>query len=257
MNFEERKIAKQEFEKKLTLLLSDIRSALGEGAAKEVLQANFAKELKLQHTKKAGSPLAIDEKGLKSWLVKHLSPDFYLYSEVSGTHLITENQVYADFVAYPRKHLIDAGFVPKPFGIEVKHIDPGLQFVKKASRLLWQTVSYNQSEFTLSRKGKTRVFRLPYSVIFTNLSFDQDFSFVNKIDHNLASHSEAWRGMKHLANHANVAELNVRGNLREPRLFFIHFASGTYFSWGYDNTGKRFYEVTNSDLAKKVRVGSF
>ncbi|EJC1211818.1 hypothetical protein MX350_004331 [Vibrio parahaemolyticus] len=257
MHFEERKQAKQEFEKRLALLLSEIEATLGKGTAKMILQSNFSRELKLEQAKKLGSPLAIDEKKLKSWLVEHLSPDFYLYPEVPGTHLITQKQIFADFIAYPREHLIESGFEAKPFGIEVKYVDPEVKFVKKACRLLWQTVSYNQSEFTLCRKNKTRVFKLPYSVIFTNLSFDNEFAFVSKIDHNLVSHSEAWRGMKHLANHANVAELNIRGGLTNPNLFFIHFASGTYFSWGYNNTGKRFYKVSDPKLVQKVRVGSF
>jgi hypothetical protein len=91
---------------------------------------------------KGKTKLFKNEEELKKWIIKYLEHDFYIYSEVSG--LLEGCKVRIDFVLYPREHLVIAGFVKEPFGIEVKHFPLNSKFTHKASRAFWQTISYKK-----------------------------------------------------------------------------------------------------------------
>ncbi len=53
---------------------------------------------------------------------KILGADFELLPEVNGRNMVEERKVRIDFLAYPKKHLIENGFDNRVFGIEAKSI---------------------------------------------------------------------------------------------------------------------------------------
>lgn len=73
--------------------------------------------------------------------------DFDIALEVSGFHLIQRNRVRIDMLCWPKQHLIEAGFVGDSVGIEFKIIDQRKAHQGGLNRLLWQAITYGQSEF--------------------------------------------------------------------------------------------------------------
>lgn len=85
------------------------------------------------------------ENHIKMMAQKILGADFELFPEVNGRNMVEGKKVRIDFLAYPKKHLIDNGFDNQVFGIEAKSVD--YSQTKKINKLVWQAISYAQSEF--------------------------------------------------------------------------------------------------------------
>lgn len=91
------------------------------------------------------------EKQLHAYFHSGMIEDFYLCHEVKGicaiNHPLLESDiVIADYLCFPRQHLVDAGFAEVWFAVEIKkcgnHIGKGLG----------QSVAYMQSEFKIKDK---------------------------------------------------------------------------------------------------------
>ncbi len=192
------------------------------------------------------------EAELKSWFEINFSKDFHIASEVEGRHLAENVPVRIDYVLKARQHLLDVGFDRRPFGVEVKFFRQEDGFTHKTSRGVWQTISYNDCEFNLEGD---RV-KPKFSLLFSNLSFEQELQLVNSFGHEFENDKFEWIGMIHLANHANVGSLNVKGTRDSFRGWGMEFAGGVYFSCGIWH-GRSTYSKSNENIINKVRIGNF
>jgi hypothetical protein len=149
--------------------------------------------------------VGLDEPTLKQHINKILTPDFRLAPEVSGKHLIDGEPVRIDYLAYPLPHLTSRGFDPIVFGIEAKEI--GGYGRSKIFKLLWQTISYTQSLFSINGQQHRPAFVL---------------MCVDGTPHD----EMLWTGLIQFAQYANV------GLLEFPRYhgWRIRFGGGGYYS---------------------------
>lgn len=193
------------------------------------------------------------EKELKEWLVNHLSEDFELHAEVSGRHLAADAAVIIDYIAYPKPHLIEAGFAATHFGIEVKHLDQEDGFSRKASRAIWQAVSYTDSEFTVQGK----VVRPKFAVLFSGLSFEAERRLLKNLGDQYENDVMVWRALLQLANHANVGTLEIKGTRDRWQGWKFAFSGGTYFTRSHYREAHPLYRASDGRLIDKVRVGNF
>lgn len=191
------------------------------------------------------------EPELKAWMSDFLDKDFELHEEVRGSHLAHGTGVQIDYVAWPRPHLVEAGFVDAPFGIEVKYINPAEGFSRKAARAFWQTISYTDCAFLL--KGDQ--VRLKFAVLFSNLSFDVERGLLKQYGETYENDLVAWRTLLQLANHAGVGLIELPGTRTEPKGWAFRFSGGTYFV----RRDSRYpqYRLSNASMVEKVRVGNF
>jgi hypothetical protein len=192
------------------------------------------------------------EDELKAWLVANLQEDFELWPEVPGRHVAAGVGVKLDYVAYARQHLIEHGFTPLPFGIEVKQLDPFDGFSQKAARALWQTVSYTDSEFFVPDKPPTR---LKFALLFSNMSFGAERKLLNRTGETFENDGALWSGLLQLANHANVGTLEIRGKRDAPSGWKMAFSGGTYF--GRRASDEPQYRLSDVHTINKNRIGSF
>lgn len=88
-------------------------------------------------------------------LVARLSGDFDLCLEVLGTHPIDGVAVRIDLMARAKSHLVEAGFTEHWFGIECKWASDIVGMTSKMTRVVWQSITYAQSEFEV-RSEKVR-----------------------------------------------------------------------------------------------------
>lgn len=189
------------------------------------------------------------EAELKEWLEASIGADFEVFKEVPGVHLTEDVGVKIDYVLLPKQHLVDAGFLPGPVGLEVKYLRQESSFSSRASRFVWQAVSYTDCQFNLP-DGPTR---LPRVLLFSNISFEDEYNLLKGAAPNVYENEKAkWTALLELANHANVGNLVMFGG-RESRLGWkIKFAAGIYFS--------RFRgecSLHNVQLFNKIRIGNF
>lgn len=189
------------------------------------------------------------EAELKTWLETWISADFDVFTEVPGVHLTENIGVKIDYVLKPKAHLIDAGFLPGPVGLEVKYLRQEASFSSRASRFVWQAVSYTDCQFNLP-DGPTR---LPRVLLFSNMSFEEEYGLLKGLAPNVYENEKAkWTALLELANHANVGNLVMYGG-RESRLGWkIKFAAGTYFSRFRSECN-----LHNPQLFNKIRIGNF
>jgi hypothetical protein len=85
------------------------------------------------------------ENELKKELCRSLESDFEIKAEVAGNFIVDGSKVVIDYLLFPKEHLINKGFKPSWFGVEVK--SPNGEGAKKAIRLAWQAITYSQSKF--------------------------------------------------------------------------------------------------------------
>jgi hypothetical protein len=165
---------------------------------------------------------------LKIWVESWLETDFIVHKEVTGTHVSTKIGVVIDYVIFPRQHLIHEGFIAGYVGLEVKYISQDSGFSRKASRGLWQTISYTDSVFALD--GKERL--LSFALLFSNLSFqaEQDLLETFRGHHHTENDQAEWRAMLLLANHANVGTLRMLGEREVWRGWNIFLRWGLFIS---------------------------
>ncbi|EDW2262317.1 hypothetical protein [Salmonella enterica] len=208
------------------------------------------KEIRESHEKKLS--LFSTETELKLWMFNLLKNDFYIYQEVSGVHITESLKVRIDYVLYPKAHLVNQGFEPVPFGIEVKYFTQAKDFVHKASRGIWQAISYNDCEFFLQNKK----FRLKFCLLFSNLSFSDEKNLLELCSRHDDEKGMKWMGMLNVANHAKVGILRITGNKERIRGWSMSFAGGAYFSC-HINGNEIDYKLSNANTINKIRVGNF
>lgn len=189
---------------------------------------------------------------LKAWIFNLLNNDFHIYPEVIGTHITEGLKVRIDYILYPKAHLIEQGFEPEPFGIEVKYLTQAKDFSHKASRGIWQAISYNDCEFSI----KDKKFRLKFCLLFSNLSFSDERKLLELHSYHSDEKSMKWTGMLNVANHAKVGVLKIIGKKERVRGWSISFAGGTYFSCHIDKN-EISYNLSNTNTINKIRVGNF
>lgn len=243
----------EEVNDKLAQFIEDIKDDFGSEKAIRALinQTVLLKKEKYNKLRETTERFT-SEPELKNWFNEKLASDFYIYPEVNGIHLSENVNVRIDYVLFPKEHLIEEGFEPSYFGIEVKYFNQENGFTHKTSRGLWQTISYNDSKFYLNNKE----IKLKYCLIFSNLSFSKELMLIKNYGHEMENDQLEWRGMIHVANHARVGALEIKGNKEEYKGWSIKFAGGTYFgSTVYNNESK--YNKSNEDVINKVRVGNF
>lgn len=189
------------------------------------------------------------EAELKAWFEDWIEADFEVFKEVTGVHLTECVGVKIDYVLKPKQHLINAGFRPGPVGLEVKYLRQEGSFSSRASRFVWQAVSYTDCQFNLP-DGPVRLSRI---LLFSNLSFEDEYSLLKGVAPSVYENEKAkWTALLELANHANVGNLVMYGS-RENRLGWkIKFAAGIYFSRFRDECS-----LHNAQLFKKIRIGNF
>ncbi len=192
------------------------------------------------------------EPELKAWLEAHLSEDFILKPEVVGKHMSEGVRVQIDYIAYAKPHLIAHGFEPVYFGIEVKFLDQTDGFTHKASRGIWQTVSYTDSTFFVD--GEWR--RLKFALFFSNLCFDEERELLEGVGMQPENDRVTWRALLQLANHANVGSLEILGNREAWRGWAMAFSSGRYFRRSMRD-GQAVYHLSNANMINEVRIGNF
>lgn len=189
------------------------------------------------------------EQELRAWLNAWIGEDFDFFEEVHGIHLTEQVRVQIDYILKPRQHLVDAGFKPGPIGLEVKYLLQEDKFASRASRFVWQAVSYTDCEFEMP-DGRIR---LPQVLLFSNMSFEGERMLLKGVEPNASENERAkWTALLELANHANVGCLVIDGPREKRSGWKIKFAAGTYFRRFRDE-----YSLHNAHLFSKVRIGNF
>lgn len=189
------------------------------------------------------------EAELKAWLEAWIGADFDVFKEVSGVHLTENVGVKIDYVLKPKQHLIEAGFLPGPVGLEVKFLRQEDSFSSRASRFVWQAVSYTDCRFNLP-EGPAR---LPRVLLFSNMSFEEEYGLLKGVSPSVYENEKAkWTALLELANHANVGNLVMYGGRDNRMGWKIKFAAGTYFSRFRDGSS-----LHNAQLFNKIRIGNF
>ena len=198
------------------------------------------------------------EDELKNWLETFLAKDFEIYKEPPGHHIVEGVGVQIDYIFTAKEHLIEAGFDSAPFGVEVKHIPQDSGFMHKVTRGIWQTISYNDCEFKI---GMSKV-RPKYCMIFSNLAFKSerellyDLGFNRNNGENYENDKVAYSALLHLANHARVGSLEIKGERDSYRGWEFRFVGGVYFSTR-QYAGEWQYVKSNENLINKRRIGNF
>lgn len=178
----------------------------------------------------------MNEPTLKSLVQRGLQQDFEILPEISGINLVENDHVRIDFMCYPKKHVIDSGFYPCWFGIEVKHIpqqDDGSHIpgtTSKITRLFWQAISYGQSEFDIENKK----IRTAFVLVYTNTIRSR-------------GNTDLFNNLAMLGLYGNVGILDFFVGKR--RGWYITFAK--YYAF-HDNNGIEIYQ----QILPKRRVGS-
>ena len=189
------------------------------------------------------------EEELKSWLDTWIGADFEVFKEVPGIHMTESVGVKIDYVLQPRQHLIGAGFLPGPVGLEVKYLPQEGSFSSRASRFVWQAVSYTDCQFNLPGG----IARLPRVLLFSNMSFEDEYSLLKGVSPSVYENEKAkWTALLEIANHANVGNLAMYGGRDNRMGWKIKFAAGTYFSRFRDEL-----TMHNAQLFNKIRIGNF
>ena len=97
------------------------------------------------------------EDQLKEIAVRALRNSFSIEPEVTGKFLPDGSNLRIDFLMHPKPHLVSAGFVDAPIGLEVKA--PGKEpSVKHAMAYAWQCITYSMSEFRGERTAFVLMF---------------------------------------------------------------------------------------------------
>lgn len=237
-------------------LSTDIDEVIHSLGVDKTLTALKQQIQRIKQEKKGSSenlpPVFSSEDGLKTWMFDTLKNDFYIYPEVVGTHITEGLKVRIDYVLYPKPHLVEHGFEAAAFGIEVKYLNQEKDFAHKASRGIWQSISYNDCEFSINKKR----FRLKFCLLFSNLSFRNEAEILELNSDHVDEKHMKWIGMLNVANHANVGTLNITGTNEKVIGWSMRFAGGVYFSYR-KNKNEVTYRLSNPNTINKVRIGNF
>lgn len=249
-------LQKEQIEASNNQLTTIIEEFVGKHGQVKTLEALKNKIMEIKKIQRRELLVSINrftsEDEVKAFLISFFSSDFHISEEVQGRHLAANVAVRIDFILTPRRHLIESGYDPAPFGVEAKYFKQESGFTHKTSRAFWQSISYNDCEFEFNNQR----IMLKYCLLFSNLSFEQELALVKSYGHNLENDQIEWHGMIHLANHANVGILQVSGSKDVPKGWVVKFAGGIYFYRRHYN-GKLQYYKSNENVINKVRVGNF
>lgn len=179
------------------------------------------------------------EKILKTKFIKLANTDFQVFPNVVGNYLPKKKELVIDFMLFPKEHLINAGFDPVWFGVEVKHFGISGE-TGKMSRFIWQCITYTQSMFKIDNSFEIPPFVLGFS----------DVEDVNpeKNDCFNQNYRSQWIGMLRVASFPHVGMFyEVPPTERKPLGGWkIFFSSSLYFR----RTGDE-YERTNYNPFKE------
>jgi len=107
----------------------------------------------------------MNEEDIKVELEQFVKPNFDIRYNVPGRFLVDSRKVVIDYLLFPKKHLINKGFSPNWFGVEVK--SPDGKGEKKAIRVAWQAITYSQSEFDGNRPNFILIYPTLYDFFST------------------------------------------------------------------------------------------
>ncbi len=96
-------------------------------------------------------------------LIKAIEDDFEILREVSGHHSIYNKNVRIDLMLKAKSHLQEAGFTDEWFGVECKWFDTVHGATSKVTRMVWQSITYAQSEFNINGKSLVPSFVAVYT----------------------------------------------------------------------------------------------
>ncbi len=250
---EEKKQRLSHLESSISDSLEKIAVEFGDEKAISYLMTQIVSRKKMKHEELLKSTDRFSsEEELKQWFKANLSDDFEIYEEVWGTHLAEDVNVRIDFILYPKEHLIAEGFITEPFGVEAKYFKQESGFTRKTSRGIWQAISYNDCVFHLDNQN----FKIKFCLLFSNLSFSEESKLIKNFGLETENDTVEWSGMLHVANHARVGKLSVRGDKGGIRGWTIGFVGGSYFSC-YSNDKEKSFHLSDPHVIEKVRVGNF
>jgi hypothetical protein len=161
------------------------------------------------------------EKTLKNKFNHLVKNDFRVLADVVGQELVHQKKVRIDFMLYPNPHLVEAGFDPVWFGVEVKHFGISGE-TGKMSRFLWQCVTYAQSVFQVDHTAVRPAFVLGLSDVYEVNQGNNDFC---------REYRSQLTGMLRLAGLAHVGTFSeVLPTSHKPLGGWnIFFSSSSYF----------------------------
>ena len=152
------------------------------------------------------------EDDLKKLIEPILQKDFDLFPEVWGKHLIEGNTVRIDYISYPKQEIIESGFPPIYFGIEVKHIPisdetGGGDAIEKLYQTIKQAIFYSNAMFTIEKETKeSRYIRCRPALVFVFSNL-----FLKEINNPFLIQEEQYlRGMLRCAASQKVGTLKIR-----------------------------------------------
>ena len=164
---------------------------------------------------------ALGEKELKIKCSNLLKNDFNIAENLCGFDMIYKKKVIIDFMIFPKEHLIENGFDPVWFGLEVKHFGaPGQS--GKMSRFLWQCVSYVQSEFNIDN----RVIRPKCVLGFSDVEESNHFNAESFRDYKIM-----WLSMVRLVAfaHVGILKADISPKSTSTHNWSIWFSTSLYF----------------------------
>jgi hypothetical protein len=146
-------------------------------------------------------------------LQRSLAADFEVFQGLRGSHKHAVERVYYDLVARPKQHLIDRGFDPGHFIIEVKlfNIEDKTKHDLKARDLLWQCVAYSFSEIELPDGTSERPLFVLYYLAGTGVD---------------PEHMEELKTLHRFVQRGGVGELTFEQRLGWP----MRFGGTRYFT---------------------------
>ena len=161
------------------------------------------------------------EKTLKNKFIHIVQGDFRILANIAGKELLHQKKVVIDFMLYPMPHLLEAGFDPVWFGVEVKHFGISGE-TSKMSRFVWQCITYVQSTFQVEGIAIKPAFVLGFSDVDEVNQDDSDFC---------REYRSQWTGMVRLAGLAHVGNFHEVLQTRHKPLggWNIIFSSSSYF----------------------------
>ena len=170
----------------------------------------------------------MSESLLTADLMHRLASDFELRREVRGVHPLDGDGVRIDLMARAKPHLIACGFTDQWFGIECKWADRIGGTTSKTTRMVWQSITYAQSTFTIDGASIRSAFVAVYTPDSLHSLIEQHLNY--------------------------LLALGLYGNV--GRLYFYRDGAwGIKFANIYARADSPRYYVNSSQLPKR-RVGS-
>ena len=159
-----------------------------------------------------------------------LENDFNIFQEVKGVHIVEKKKVRIDFLIKPKKHVIEAGFDDCWVGIEVKYFDNPKEQIGKVARLLWQSITYQQSEYCIHGEN----IRPQFVLMASNIDGSDELK-------------QMYRPTLQVANLAMVGSLSVK----DSNNWAMGFVSSRYM---IKTNGK--LRKTNTNAGRGVYIGN-